>query len=300
LGAIHLKKKDMCVHAESVLAFLKENHGLTFALDREKIEASYLVKTGSFIDVFGGLLVGEPTLFYGTHGSGKTLSSLTIIARYSRIQKDRIVYICTETGDPRNNFARDKVAAYGGNLDLVDFYAFVEESKLHSFLGGKSEGGEKGETLKDVMKKGDIGLVVVDSVTNFYNTQVDNVPPSQLRLKYSVASVFSGKLGVWVRYMQSLMFKQQKPFPIIFTAWLKSSAADALLKALGKESVGSINPHEKDWKGPTALGYRCKIRYRLDPIGVKKVKFTQLRGDEMMKSVVCNITERGVELAEGD
>jgi ABC-type multidrug transport system fused ATPase/permease subunit len=102
LGVLSMRKKDLCVHAENVLAFLKQNHGLTFALSERKINTAHLVPTGAFIDAFGGLLAGEPTLFYGPDGSGKTLSTLTVIARYSNIQSGRIVYVNTETGDPQN------------------------------------------------------------------------------------------------------------------------------------------------------------------------------------------------------
>jgi hypothetical protein len=298
LGTLHLKKKDMCVHAESVLAFLKENHGLTFALDREKIEASYLVKTGSFIDVFGGLLAGEPTLFYGPDGSGKTLSTLTIVARYSSIQNSRIIYVNTETGDPQNRYAKNTIARFGGNLDRIDFYAFAEESKLHAFLGGRGEGGEKAETLKDVLKKGEIGLVAIDSVSRFYNAQINNVPPQQ---RPQVASQYVGKLGVWIRFMQEIMFRQQKPFPIILTAWMRSGVGKVLQKDVEKDVAELANPQqEKEWTGPKAIGYWSKAIYRVEPAGVRRVKFTQIRGELMMKSVVCDITERGVELAEGN
>jgi hypothetical protein len=294
LGTLHLKKKDLCVHAENVLAFLKQNHGLTFALSEKRINTTHLVPTGAFIDAFGGLLAGEPTLFYGPDGSGKTLSTLTVIARYSNIQSGRIVYVNTETGDPQNRYAKNMVARFGGNLDRIDFYAFVEESKMHAFFGGRGE--EKVETLKDVLKRGEIGLVAIDSVSRFYNAQINNVPPQQ---RPQVASQYVGKLGVWIRFMQDIMFRQQKPFPIILTAWMRSGVGKALQKDAERDAAELMNPQqEKEWTGPKAIGYWSKTIYRVEPAGVKRVKFTQIRGELMMKSVVCNITERGVELAE--
>jgi hypothetical protein len=296
LGTLHLKKKELCVHAENVLAFLKRNDGLSFALSEKRINATHLVTTGAFIDAFGGLLAGEPTLFYGPDGSGKTLSTLTIIARYSNIQSGRIVYVNTETGDPQNRYAKNTIAKFGGNLDRIDFYAFVEESKLHAFFGGRGE--EKSETLRDVLRRGEIGLVAIDSVSRFYNAQINNVPPQQ---RPQVASQYVGKLGVWIRFMQDIMFRQQKPFPIIFTAWMRSGVGKALQKDAEKDAAELTSPQqEKEWTGPKAIGYWSKAIYRVEPVGVKRVRFTQIRGELMMKNIVCGITERGVELAEGN
>jgi hypothetical protein len=296
LGALNLKKKELCVHAESVLAFLKQEHGLTFALSEKRINTTHLISTNAFIDAFGGLLAGEPTLFYGPDGSGKTLATLTIIARYSTIQNGRLVYVNTETGDPQNRYAKNMVARFGGNPDRIEFYAFVEESKLHAFFGGRGE--ERVETLKDVLKRGEIGLVAIDSVSRFYNAQINNVPPQQ---RPQVASQYVGKLGVWIRFMQEIMFKQQKPFPIILTAWMRSGIGKALQKDAEKDVVELMNPQqEKEWTGPKALGYWSKNIYRVEPAGVKRVRFTQIRGELMLKSIICSITERGVELAEGN
>jgi len=262
----------------------------------EKIKVdSYFVKTNSFIDEFGGLIAGEPTLFYGPDGSGKTISVLTIIARYSNICDGKIVYINTETGDPQNRYAKNQIMNFGGKLENVEFFAFAEEGKLHSFLGGRGEEKAEKVSLKDVMKKDDIAMVAIDSISRFYNVQVNNVPPQQ---RPSIASQFAGKLGVWTRFLQECMFKT-KPFPVIYVAWMRSSIGEVLAKKekTEKDVEEMISPQQlKEWTGPKALGYWSKTIYKILPAGVGKIQFTQIRGEHMMKQVVCKITPKGVEV----
>jgi len=302
-GALNLKHRDICVHAQAVLDYISRNYGVKIAMEKHDVGSHY-VRTGSFIDAFGGLLAGEPTLFYGPDGSGKTISVLTIIARYSNICDGLIVYVNTETGDPQNRYARNVVKRFGGNLDKIEFLAFVEESKLHAFLGGRSEEEKERErfTLKDVLKRDEISLVAIDSVSRFYNSQVNNAPPPQ---RPGIAAKFAGKLGIWVRFMQDLMFRS-RPFPVILTAWMRSGIGDILRDAEKKkekkveEDVEEmLSPQQlKEWTGPKALGYWSKTIYKIMPAGVGRIQFTQIRGEQMMKQAYCRITDRGVELEQ--
>jgi hypothetical protein len=292
VGTLNLKHKKHCIHADAVVEFIRRRYGLDFAMAEEMKIDAYYVKTNSFIDVFGGLLAGEPTLFYGPDGSGKTVSALTIMARYSEICDGKIVYVNTETGDPQNRYAKNQIAKFGGDLGKMEFFAFVEESKLHAFLGGR--GDEKSESLKDVLKKGEISMVVIDSISRFYNTQVNNVPPQQRPM---IASNFVGKLGVWVRFLQECMFKT-KPFPILFTAWMRSQVGQVLKKEdVDRDIEEMSNPQQlKEWTGPKVIGSYAKVIFKVMPAGIKKIEFTQIRGEFMMKKAYCRITERGVEL----
>lgn len=291
-GVLNLKHKNHCVHVDAVLGFIRQNYGLDFAMTEKINLDSHYVKTNSFIDAFGGLLVGEPTLFYGPDGSGKTVSVLTIMAQYSKMCDGKIVYINTETGDPQNRYAKSQVMKFGGDLSKIEFYAFVEESKLHAFLGGRAD--EKSESLRDVLKKSEIGMVVIDSISRFYNAQVNNVPPQQRPM---IASNFAGKLGVWTRYLQDCMFRS-RPFPMLFTAWMRSQVGQVLRKEEVDRDVEEMNnPQQlKEWTGPKVIGSYSKVIFKVMPAGVRRIEFTQIRGEFMMKKVYCKITERGVEL----
>ena len=298
LGALNLRKSDFCVHARALLEKAKmidENvvaSILSAISSGRAIEAmSAYAKTNTFIDAFGGLMVGMPTLFYGPDGSGKTMAVLTIASAISR--NAHVVYVNTETGDPQNRAEKIMAERMGGNLENMTFIAFASEADLHVFFGGREEGAKKKMTFKDVAEGHDVGLLAIDSITRFYNAQVNNAPPEQ---RPSIASRFAGKLGIWVRYLQDYMFKT-KPFPVIFTAWLRSGVADVFKKKekAEKDAAEMVSIEAlKEWTGPRAIGHWCKTIYKILPEGMGLCSFTQIRGEYMGKKIICKITPQGV------
>ena len=294
-GVLRVDPSDFCVHVYAVLEKAKEidpdivDEIIDRLTERIEIEKFY-VETGSFIDQFGGLVSGDITLFYGPNGSGKSTGAMTIAAKYSEYLGDeKIVYVNTETGDPKcraNMKYMMRISPY--SIKKTIFLAPKTQDELHGFLGGR--GKTKIKTLKDLMMENEIALLIIDSITAWYNIQVNNALPQQ---RPAIASRFSGKLGIWARHLYRLMLGS-KPFPVIFTAWMKSAVGDALKKA--EKDVKEMISIEalKEWTGPRALGHWSKVIYKVLPAGFRRCTYTQMRGEYEGKIILCEISRNGV------
>jgi len=300
-GALRVDPSDFCVHVYAVLEKAKTMNPTVIdeLVDQlaEKIEIEkFYVETGSFIDAFGGLVAGEVTLFYGPNGSGKSTGAMTIAAKLSEYLGDeRIIYVNTETGDPLCRFNKKFMMKVSpSSIRKMIFLAPKTQDELHGFLGGRGAKTReaRAKTLKDFLKENEIALLIIDSITAWYNIQVNNALPQQ---RPAIASRFAGKLGIWVRYLYRLMLNS-KPFPVIFTAWMKSAVGDALKKAEADVKEMITTNALKEWTGPRALGYWSKIIYKVLPAGAMKCTYTQMRGEYEGKAVLCEISKDGVKL----
>lgn len=282
-----LRKRD-CVHVRSVLEKIPSDIRMNFMPQKKSVE-TYYVQTGSFIDMFGGLIAGEVTLFYGPHGAGKSVGAMTIAASYSSNSEGRIVYVNTETGDPSCRFNKKFMEQVNpASVDKTVFFVPKSNAELNVFLGGKKDDKPK-TTLEKFMP---VSLLIVDSVTRFYNVDVLNVPPPQ---KLQVAAAFAGRLGVWINYLQRIMVSSQRPFPVIFTAWMRSPSADKLAaKEKTEQEIAEMLDARKEWTGPRALGHYAKTIYRVLPVGPGICEYKQVRGEYEGKSIRLKITSKGV------
>lgn len=284
-----LRKRD-CVHVKAVLEKIPSHIRSNLVTWERRVEA-YYVATDSFIDLFGGLIAGEVTLFYGPHGAGKSMGAMTIAARYASHADGKIVYVNTETGDPSCRFNKKFMEQVNpASIDKTVFFVPRSNAELNVFLGGRGEKDDKPKTTLEKFMP--VSLLVVDSVTRFYNVDVLNVPPPQ---KLQVAAAFAGRLGVWINYLQRLMVSSQQPFPVIFTAWMRSPSADKLAaKEKTEQEIAEMLDARKEWTGPRALGHYAKTIYRVLPAGPGICEYKQVRGEYEGKSIRLKITSRGV------
>lgn len=101
----------------------------------------------------------EITMIYGPPASGKT--TLAIIAALNQAEEKRVVYLDTENGF---NIERAKQLASGKEKLLQNIIVL----KIRSF----KDQVRKFELLKEIIKKGKVGLVVVDTITHHYRVQL--------------------------------------------------------------------------------------------------------------------------------
>ena len=248
------------------------------------------VKTGSFIDEFDGLYPGELHLFYGPPASGKTLGCLTIVAYYLNLNPDKYaIYLDTESLDPKCRLLKrtveklEKVYGLGDVLPRIHFQGFTSHGDLHAFLSGKKDAKPN---IKDLVKKYDVGILVIDSLTRFYAKEMNNAPPS---MRPSIAGRFGAKLMVWLDILGDLMGKPDiEPFPILGTAWMKSSRIAEALRKTKPSEVDSHLEDDREFLGGKVLAHSSKIIYRVIRIE-NAVTFTQIRGPHMGKIVKLTI-----------
>ncbi len=244
------------------------------------------VKTGSFIDDFDGLYPGELHLFYGPPASGKTMGCLTIVIHYLALNPDKhAVYIDTESLDPKCRLLRKTAEKLVNAFKLGDdilskihFFGFTSQGDLHAFMSGKKEAKP---SIKDLVKEHDVGVLAIDSLTRFYAKEINNAPPS---MRPQIAGKFGARLMVWLDTLGDLMKKPDvEAFPILGTAWMKSSRIAEALKKTTASEADSMLDDEREFLGGKVLAHSSKIIYRVIRRG-NVITFTQIRGPYMGKT----------------
>jgi len=235
-----------------------------------------MIETKTVIDrLGGGLWPGEVTLFYGSFGSGKTITALAICVQLANSVNKKAVYINTETGE-RDCGLSKKLAQNFGNISNVVFIAARTNDELNVLLGGRRKGKE------DEIDKGlakivqDPCLVVVDSITWHYAGEVKRSPP---QYKSQVTQEFQGRVEMWSRYLF------QFGCPVIYIAQAKSQIGKAISREAPSEEV------EAEWIGGNALGHISKEIYKFVNLGTKRFKIVKIRGENAGKEVIVELTD---------
>ena len=125
-------KKDILSVATSVVACEK----IPFSSPK----ANYVTR--------GGIPKGKMSEFFGTEGSGKTTSALDIISNYQKGEKRYAVYV-----DLENTLDKDWGTTLGVNFEKVILIK-PEQEFAETIL----------DMVLDLIRCGDVGLVVIDSI----------------------------------------------------------------------------------------------------------------------------------------
>jgi DNA repair protein RadB len=134
----------------------------------------------------GGIEIGAVTNIYGPAGTGKTNIALAAAINCKR----KIIYIDTE-----GSFSSERFSQLGGTKEQLKNMIFFEP---HSW----EEQHEAVKKLEDIVKKGDIDLIVIDSMVTLYRLELDqqnfSLINKQLATQYSILSKIGRKYKIAV------------------------------------------------------------------------------------------------------
>jgi DNA repair protein RadB len=133
-------------------------------IKKESIKKKMMTSTGN--KDLDELIEGykeEITLIYGPPASGKT--TLAMLAALKQAEQKKVVYLDTENGF---NIERAKQLASGREELLQNILVL----KIMSF----KDQTRKFELLNEIIKKGKVGLVVVDTIGHHYRVALLNDP----------------------------------------------------------------------------------------------------------------------------
>ena len=236
-----------------------------------------------WIDELGGLLNGELHLFYGPFGSGKTL----LLGELAVLTEGDVIWVDTESFSKHPRYLLKVFETWAKihekQTNHIHIYVMRTYSELHSFFGGRDEKQDV-TTLKNAIgNKLKPKLLVIDSITRFYNKEINNAPPSD---RPHVASRFGARLLLWMEYIAKLM-ENLDPFPIVATAWPSSTR---LAEMLSKKTPSQIDQHalEREFTGGKTLGHLAKLTYRVVRQGTT-ITVTVTRGPYMGKTTTIQL-----------
>jgi|GEM_PF-1248510 RecA/RadA recombinase len=243
---------------------------------RELIER-YYVSTGieALDELVLGWRRGGVTLIYGNFKSGKT--TLATFASVLAMAGGRhALYLDTENAmTPIRVYTLAKAMRERGLISsspdisgLLHLYNVTSLAEQHDVV--MNEISEKVKSLN-------VGLVVIDSVANFFHNRVLQAPREHVA---AVAREVMGKISTEVSHLQSLCGR--KDIPIIVTTWNASKAGYALAqwqrqrlveeirrgRARGETLLANLDvllgtDYMTDFIGGQYLGYRATVLLRL-------------------------------------
>jgi len=171
------------------------------------------ISTGSYDlnkFLFGGYETGIITTIYGPGGSGK--SNLCMIVATSQAKKgNKVIFIDTEGGFSSDRFrqihggTKEEIEKDLANILILKPTSFKEQKK--SF-----------EKLLDHVKKGDITLIIIDSLTMLYRLELGDAITSK---ESEEISLVNRNLSKQLRILSEISRKQS--IPIIVTNQVYSS-----------------------------------------------------------------------------
>jgi len=194
--------------------------------------------------LFGGYETDVITTIYGPAGSGKT--NLCILAGVSQAKKgNKVIYIDTEGG-----FSVDRVRQILKDENYEDTLKNIMLLKPTSF---DEQELAFGQLLKNV-KKGDISLIIIDSMTILYRLELGDAIHSGEDLQIKE---INRKLARQLRILSEIARKQQ--IPVIITNQVYS-------EFLSNEKLKEGIKREVNMVGGDLLKYwsKCLIELRND------------------------------------
>lgn len=134
----------------------------------------------------GGIETDAITNVYGPAGSGKT--NIVLCTTIGCAESRKVVYVDTE-----GSFSEDRFHQLGGNEKHLKNIIFMEP---HTW----KEQHETVQNLEAAVKKGNVGLIVVDSLVTLYRLELDQENfqsiNKQLATQYSILSMISRKYKI--------------------------------------------------------------------------------------------------------
>ncbi len=207
----------------------------------------------------GGLEPGVITQLYGGPGSGKTV--LSIIAAVSCLRAGRgVIFIDTEgfSIERFRQVAGDEAEGLARELILYEPHDFEQQGIMISAIGRQVAAGR-------------IGLIVMDSATGLYRTQLDRGTETTQRLSRQIIHL----LGYARKYR----------IPVIITNQVYMDIQRNVFVGLGG----------------TALAHISKVIVRIDRLnGIRKAVLEKHRSRPGGGSFVFDIVERGIAVREGE
>ncbi len=246
------------------------------SVPRELIER-YYASTGlaELDELMLGYRRGGVTLLYGNFKSGKTTLAAMAAVR-AMAEGRRALYLDTENAvTPIRIYTLARAMRVRGLIrsdpdisGLLHLYNVTSLAEQHDVV--MNEMSEKVRGLN-------VGVVVVDSVANFFHNRVLQAPREQVA---SVAREVMGKISTEISHLQTLCGR--KEIPIILTTWNASKAGYALAAWQRQRLVSAMREGEAqreeilanldtllgtdyltDFLGGQYLGYRVTALLRL-------------------------------------
>ncbi len=245
-------------------------------IPRELVER-YYVSTGvaELDELLLGWRRGGVTMLYGNFKSGKTTLAVMAAIR-AMAAKTHALYLDTENAmTPIRVFTLASAMRSRGLVDsdpdiskFLHLYNAASLADQHDIV--MNEMSEKIKSLN-------VGLVVVDSVANFFHNRVLQAPREHVA---AVAREVMGKISTEISHLQHLCGR--KEIPIIITTWNASKAGYALAEWQKRRLIDSIRSgnasreealanldvllgtdYLTDFVGGQFLGYRATALLRL-------------------------------------
>lgn len=205
----------------------------------------------------GGLEPGVITQLYGGPGSGKSV--LSIIAAVSCLRAGRgVIFIDTEgfSIERFRQVAGDAAESLARELILYEPHDFEQQGVMISGMARQIAGGR-------------IGLIVMDSATGLYRTQLDRGTDTMQRLSRQIIHL--------------LGYARKYAIPVIITNQVYMDIQRNVFVGLGG----------------TALAHISKVIMRIDRLnGARRAVLEKHRSRPAGGSFVFDIVERGIMVRE--
>lgn len=204
----------------------------------------------------GGVETGTITQIYGVSGSGKT--SLCLMLTYNTVRRfGKAVYIDTEGLSPErvNQIFEDKSIL--NDVYIYDVYDFKMQSVAVR------------EVAKLCEKERDVVLIVVDSLTSLYRSELED-EEKQIKAKRELISQLTLLLGI----------ARKHDLAVVFTNQMFTDVRNGMDKPLGGPSVDHLS----------------KTIISLEKINGKRIaRLIKHRSKEEGAFCEFKITDRGIE-----
>ncbi|MEM7819800.1 MAG: DNA repair and recombination protein RadB [Candidatus Aenigmatarchaeota archaeon] len=211
----------------------------------------------------GGLEYDTITNIYGPPGSGKT--NIALAALLNCVKNKKVIYMDTE-----GSFSFERFKQLGGTEKDLKNIIFLD---VHSW----DEQHKEMQNLENIIKKSDIGLIVIDSLVALYRLELDNENfqkiNKQLATQYSILSRITRKFKIPILVTNQVYSLKDEKIEMISRAIAKYWSKTLIeLKKLDKENqrIALLRKHRSLPEGK-------KVEFEITENGLKMIgKFSTI------------------------